>query len=586
MISTVAAPDGPARPEAPAQPSRSSSTDRIDHLDWLLVVGVAVAWGILVASVNPVGDFPLNDDWAYGLPVKWLVEQGRLRFTDWQVHPLITQVLWGSLFALPAGFSFTVLRCSTLVMAAIGLAATYLSARLAGLGRRDGLVVVLLLLVNPLYVSLSHTFMTDVPNLSLGMVSIALLIHGVKRGRVSTFCAGWAMVLLASLIRQPTLAIAIATCIALAVKDGLGWRWLCRAVLPAVLVVLAVVTLYPRLIQSTVGLPAVYYSRSDSLLRLVSMVAHLQLGALKPAMMSIALGFMNLGLWTLPFMLLMWSRLTRVGARSRGPAILAGVGICAALITARLWARGHLMPMAYRAGNILLDFGTGNRPLGGETPHAPGAIWLIVTAASAFGAVLLLFTLARVVARLIIEVRRDGSSDPWVTVLLLSTAVVFYGPASLNFGPWYDRFTLLLLPLLPLAIALSFPAAEPVAGWAGRFSKGSAAALALLYATFAVGSTHDYLDWNRVRWRTCDELVSKEGMSPESLDCGFEFNNLLESSTPGARRGGGLLSDRRSARFAVGYGPVEGFRVLRTVACHPWLPYAIKGLSILERVGR
>lgn len=589
MTSSALASDdagAPAGRETAGPPRHFRSTDRIDRLDWLLIVGISVVWAILAVLVNPLGDFPLNDDWAYGLPVKWLVEGGGLRFTGWQAHPLIAQVLWGGLFALPAGFSFTALRCSTLVIAAVGLAATYLSARLAGLARRDGVAIALLLLVNPLYISLSHTFMTDIPNLALGMVAIALLIHGVRHERTVTFWAGWLMVLLASLIRQPTLAIAIAMCIALAVKDGLGRRWLLRAVIPAVLVIFAVVTAYPRLIQSTVGLPAGYYGRANSMLRLVGMAVHLDPSALKPTVTSVTLGFMNLGLWMLPLLLVLWPRLTRVGARSRAPAILAGVGTCAVLITARLWARGHLMPMAYRAGNLLLDFGTGVRPLGGETPGAPRTFWLIVTAASAFGAVLLLFALLGAVVRLAKEPWTDGSRASWITVLLLSTVVVSYGPASLNFGPWYDRFTLMLLPLLPVVIARSFPAAGSVGGWTGRFSSGLAGALALLYLGFAVASTHDYLDWNRVRWRACGELVSKEGVSAAALDCGFEFNNLLDSSVPGAHRGGGLLADRSGARYAVGYGPVEGFKVLRTMGCHPWLPYAIQGLSILERVGR
>ena len=47
-------------------------------------------------AIRPLGDFPLNDDWAFALPVKWLVERGQLQFTDWQAMTLIGQVTLGA----------------------------------------------------------------------------------------------------------------------------------------------------------------------------------------------------------------------------------------------------------------------------------------------------------------------------------------------------------------------------------------------------------------------------------------------------------------------------------------------------------
>ena len=41
-----------------------------------LIVGI---WILMAVVVNPLGDFPLNDDWAYGWSVKVLVETGDFR---------------------------------------------------------------------------------------------------------------------------------------------------------------------------------------------------------------------------------------------------------------------------------------------------------------------------------------------------------------------------------------------------------------------------------------------------------------------------------------------------------------------------
>ena len=125
-------------------------------------VVLAAVWCVMTLLVNPVGNFPLNDDWSYGHAVQSLVERGTLRFTGWTSMPLVVQVLWGALFCFPFGFSFTVLRLSTLVLGLAGVLAAY--ELLCEAGSRRGLAIcgALLLAVNPIYFGLSHTFMTDV----------------------------------------------------------------------------------------------------------------------------------------------------------------------------------------------------------------------------------------------------------------------------------------------------------------------------------------------------------------------------------------------------------------------------------------
>src|SRR6187551_900227 len=86
---------------------------------WPMLLGLI--WICMVALTNPVGNFPLNDDWAYGYSVQRLLEQGHIRFSDWTGPNLFGQVLWGLLFCLPFGFSFTALRLSTAVLGLVGV---------------------------------------------------------------------------------------------------------------------------------------------------------------------------------------------------------------------------------------------------------------------------------------------------------------------------------------------------------------------------------------------------------------------------------------------------------------------------------
>ena len=75
--------------------------------------------------INPIGDFPLNDDWSMGIAVKNLLDLGRVKLSGWTSMSLIAQIFGGYLFCLPFGFSFTALRIFTLLFSFIGIFSTY-----------------------------------------------------------------------------------------------------------------------------------------------------------------------------------------------------------------------------------------------------------------------------------------------------------------------------------------------------------------------------------------------------------------------------------------------------------------------------
>jgi len=91
---------------------------RTDIINILVLIAL---WVTITILVNPIGDFPLNDDWAYGYSVKVLLEKGDFQLSGWAAPNLFSQVLWGALFCLPFGFSFTALRFSTSIQGLRGV---------------------------------------------------------------------------------------------------------------------------------------------------------------------------------------------------------------------------------------------------------------------------------------------------------------------------------------------------------------------------------------------------------------------------------------------------------------------------------
>jgi hypothetical protein len=63
----------------------------------------------------------------------------------------VAQILWGSLFCLPFGFSFTALRVSTWLLAVGGLCGLYLLLRELEVSRRDAILGTATLGVYPVF---------------------------------------------------------------------------------------------------------------------------------------------------------------------------------------------------------------------------------------------------------------------------------------------------------------------------------------------------------------------------------------------------------------------------------------------------
>jgi 4-amino-4-deoxy-L-arabinose transferase-like glycosyltransferase len=161
----------------------------------------------LLASA-PV-EAPVIDEWTQASSVEHFLRTGELRVLEWStVYPL-AQILWGALFGRLLGFSFAVLRLSTLVLAWAGLLAFYGTLRelgsrppLAGLGT-------LLLWCNPVFFVLSHSFMTDVPFVSVMNAALFCYVRWANRGRAWDLGLGSVSTTLAFLIRQPGAALAL-----------------------------------------------------------------------------------------------------------------------------------------------------------------------------------------------------------------------------------------------------------------------------------------------------------------------------------------------------------------------------------------
>jgi hypothetical protein len=149
------------------------------------------------------------DDWTYAWSVEHFLHTGELRMIEWSAHYPLAQILWGVLFSRLLGFSFVVLRCSTLVLAWAGLLAFYGTLREVGIRPLLAGLGTLMLWCNPVFFVLSHSFMPDVPFVSTMNAALLGYVRWVNRGPTWDLGLGSVLATLAFLIRQPGAALAL-----------------------------------------------------------------------------------------------------------------------------------------------------------------------------------------------------------------------------------------------------------------------------------------------------------------------------------------------------------------------------------------
>src|SRR6266478_959719 len=153
---------------------------------------------------------PLIDDWTYAWSVVHFLQTGALRMLEWSAHYPLAQILWGALCSQLFGFSFAVLRLSTLILAWGGLVAFFFTLREMEIGPLPASLGTFLLMCNPVLFMLSHSFMTDVPFVSVMNGSLLCYVRWTKRGHTGDLALGSAFAIVAFLIRQPGATLALA----------------------------------------------------------------------------------------------------------------------------------------------------------------------------------------------------------------------------------------------------------------------------------------------------------------------------------------------------------------------------------------
>jgi hypothetical protein len=512
---------------------------------------ILLLWCAAVALANPIGDFPLNDDWAYGQNARALAVENRLYFSDWPAMTLMAHTLWGALFCKIFGFSFTVLRFSTLLMGLLGLVGFYQLLKWAGLSRHMMFGLTLLLAFNPFWFLLANSYMTDVPFLATLFWSTLFFLKTIEKPAFGTLLAATFFALWACFIRQLGLFVPGVFLLLLLYYQPINWRNALYAVLPAA-VCFASMQAFTGWLRQTGQLSEAYRGIED-LWR--SVMDNQELFTAVVQRSGIVL--MTLGLFLLPLLISTF----RKEINFRKPAVwllLLPAAYC-------VW-RGWLY---FPVGNIFYNFGLGPKLVKdafwgvNADPILPNGWFLCLKMAAAIGAGLLMLSLLPKGT----TTERQGVMRKFsLGFCLLYWVFVCLNPLLL------DRYLFVLLPFILLLLGISTE----------RFSKYGIA-LWVVMALFSIVATHDYLAWNRARWQAGNQLL-EQGVTPKQIDGGFEFNGWHQSGPVSQKdrtlKSWWFVSDDE---WIVSFGSLGGYDPVAVVPYRRWLPPSLDTITINRR---
>ena len=337
----------------------------------------------------------------------------------------------------------------------------------------------------------------------------------------------------------------------------------------------------PTVLRRTVGLPALYNRAYEPIIE-AAPIRSLQLPLIFANRLFIELIYF--GLFLLPFAILLVMNVQRVSSlKMRHLSVFSGCALFTA-ISGVLLCQGRMMPLS---GNVLYNFGLGPALLRDTyllgLPHWPAAsreFWLIVTAAAILGSVLLILGVLPAIRRMIRLFANKGKVEQAAIFFLLS-GVVFYA-AMIGITGFLDRYLIWPLPLLMGVVLAGRSTVRP---GVQALPLSIAAALLVIFGLFAVGGTHDYLAWNRVRWQALTDLMEKDGISYKNIDGGFEFNGWY------AYHANYRIDPSKSVWWVSGddyvlsFGPILGYVEMNRYPFERWIPLGQDDIFVLQRVG-
>ncbi|MFH1138408.1 MAG: hypothetical protein V1816_20225 [Pseudomonadota bacterium] len=530
---------------------------------WIPGIPLLLIWALAIWTIDPRGEFMINDDWTFIQPFEALLGQGKIMATGWGGGgpALVVQLLWAGLFTSLFGFSITTLRVSVLVMGVMGSLGMLVLLRRVGASRWISFLGAAALTLNPLFLSQGFTFMTDVIHSSLAILSLLVLHVGVAKEKKMIIAGGLLLALASILSRQIGIVI------------PLGFMAACL--------------LHPRgaklgragMVLMSISLTFVPWIGYEVFLGLVGSTP-----VTKHQVFGNILGYMVKEGWP-GYLYFIYTRLVHAAlaysAFFAAPVLALQAGeflktrparvfvylVAAVFVIAQAAAAAglvHIPTLLYK--NIVIDFGIG--PLLFKDSYVLGIRRLPAMPTSLYLGVLLVtvLSLAAVLARAAGLARRVYKKEEtdFTALTALAAAVFYLGIITLT--GFHDRYLIPVIAFFIIWLTADWPGGFPARP--GRWAWAVSLALVGSVGLFSILGTHDFMATRRAAAEAHHYLLDDLKVAPCDVDGGFEFNGYHCHREDFRPRPGLSWWWVGREDYLVTLGPLPGYRTVRTFPFH------------------
>ena len=500
------------------------------------LVGLALLFAAQFLFVSPVGEFALNDDWVHTETLSHWVETGEFRMLPFAGPTFYTPIVYGAALTSLFGFSFTLLRLSTLALAAtlLGLLFIYLQKETKKTG--IALFAVLTLWLNPIFYNLSFTFMTDVPALFFLLASFLCFHQYLKQKHAKWLFGASLFSIIGFFTRQTNILFLVPVGIYLLFDWNRHKRRAKKEVLWFA---------FPILLGG-----ATYLWLASAQLLPETAGSHI-IGGVGETIQHAFRWLWQYGLYLGLFV----SPLT-LGYAARHPAVFKRKAFLVLLPLLLLvsYKLNDLWPdRLWHVGEIISVHGLGPMQVlqGTLIPVITPSLQLFWTLTSA--ALLALFVS-------VIDAIQEKKKDPSMRVLVWFGAIYFL---TILLVTGFDRY---LLPVLLVSIIWLATHIDRYA-----FSYHTALLVILFFGITSIAGTHHYLAWNSARWELANTMLY-QNHDAEMIDAGYEWDgwHTYWSSLASVRESGpvdapwwirAMFVDNREV-FVVSFSPLPGYDIV------------------------
>jgi len=465
-----------------------------------------------------------NDDFSYVRSAKALAETGHIVFFGWSSAMLGWQLALGALFIKLFGFSFIVTRVSILLVA---LCLTFLLQRTfvrLGLTETNAAFATLTLVLSPLFIPLSFSFMSDIPGLFAIVLCLYLCLRAIEASRPSQTSA-W---LIAAAVSSALLGTARQT----------GW-------LGVLVIVPSACWLLRRRRLSIIPITFAWLLCALFIFAALDWFGHQMyttaeslngIGVDREHLVNIATaglrGLLEAALFLSPIFIAY--ALPFLKTRNRWVYLsLTGVVVFCTLLWLRphsYWVETVLAPASSGIGNYVTPNGILELPAIGNRPVVLNfAVRLVITVVSYFAAFAF-------VVLLITPDRQVKGPDAMASELSWQQLFLLIGPFTLAYcaflairvfsGVMFDRY------LLPMLVVLAVVAVRFYQERINPRLPRTCFAVLFLFAAFGVAGIHDMFATDRARLAAIEQLRAA-GIPRTAFYAGFAYDGWTQIDAQG-----------------------------------------------------